>query len=280
MKTKQNPMLRWCVLALFFPCALGIFAMANHDISAMIWMQNPLFIALLAAVCFFVRKRNLRLTLSPMLLILASTLLLCATFFYPSADNVHRWIRIPFFSLQVSVIVLPVLLVCVDRLLEQKQWAAALAGILFPSAVLFFQPDAAQLSAFSFAVVALLFLSTPPKALKYGLSLALGMLSLAAWLHLDSLAPVNYAEGVLMMLLDQSVLLYAAGLLSLFFMPVPFLIASLKYNRKIGIAAAVYYWVMLACALTGHFPIPFMGYGLSPILGYFLFLAKFPHSCQ
>ncbi len=79
------------------------------------------------------------------------------------------------------------------------------------------------------------------------------------------------------MLHDLSAVLSIIGIVALFWIPVYFLISSSKKNRTICIGVALYYWLMILSTFIGNFPVPFMGYGISPILGYYIFLIWFIH---
>ena len=110
-------------------------------------------------------------------------------------------------------------------------------------------------------------------------------LSLFSWLHLDPLPPVRYTEGILPILHKQSLALYIAGILSLLWIPVSFLIKGMQMNsfptakeehqkpyRRAYLGIALYYLCVILSPFFGNFPVPFMGYGASPILGFFLMM--------
>lgn len=141
--------------------------------------------------------------------------------------------------------------------------------------LLYLQPDASQLLAFSFPMIVLLLKSDISKIIKSSLWAILVFLTLKSWFCLDTLPPVNYTEGVLTMLHELSVVLYLAGIVTLFWTPVYFLISSMKENRSICMGIAMYYWLMILSTFAGNFPVPFMGYGISPILGFYIFLTWF-----
>lgn len=77
------------------------------------------------------------------------------------------------------------------------------------------------------------------------------------------------------MLYDLSVILYFIGIAALFWIPIYFLITCIKKNRNICIGITMYYWLMILSTFIGNFPVPFMGYGISPILGFYIFLIWF-----
>ena len=79
------------------------------------------------------------------------------------------------------------------------------------------------------------------------------------------------------MLQDLSVVLYILGIAALFWIPVYFLFSCKKKNRNICTGIIMYYWLMILSTFVGNFPVPFMGYGISPILGFTIFLIWFIH---
>ncbi|OAT87600.1 hypothetical protein [Candidatus Arthromitus sp. SFB-turkey] len=74
------------------------------------------------------------------------------------------------------------------------------------------------------------------------------------------------------MLGEVSIWLYILGLISIFLIPIPFLIFSSEKNKIISICLALYYWIIALFSLLGDFPVPIIGYGSSPIIGYFIVL--------
>ena len=141
--------------------------------------------------------------------------------------------------------------------------------------LLFLQPDASQLLAFSFPIIVLLLKSKISKVITVAFSVVLFLLTLISWVKLDSLEPVNYTEGILALLYDVSVILYIIGIATLLWTPICFLALCQKRSRIICAGIAMYYWMMILATFMGNFPVPFMGYGLSPILGFYVLLIWF-----
>ena len=267
MIAKHGKRMIYPVLSILIPCILGIVGMMSKNVPAAIWMQNPLAILLLALASCFVLKFNLKYDCKA--IVLASAFLLGLTFLGPNMEGVHRWLRLPLFTLNVSAMVMPIAIIAFYRLVEEKQFAISLIGIVGIAFLLYLQPDASQLLAFSLPMMVLLLKSEIPKIATGGISGLLLFLTARSWSHLDALQPVDYTEGVLTMLRDFSVVFYILGLAALFCMPVCFLISCKKKNRKICMGIAMYYWLTILSTFVGNFPVPFMGYGLSPILGFY-----------
>ncbi len=67
---------------------------------------------------------------------------------------------------------------------------------------------------------------------------------------------------------DMGTLYYVFGISSLGILLLPFLnFSNASVKAK---AVGIYYLVMIASTFYGKFPVPFMGYGVSPIIGYML----------
>ena len=194
-------------------------------------------------------------------------------------DGVHRWLRLPIFTLNIAAIVIPITIVAIYRLIEEENFAISVLGIIVVAFLLYLQPDASQLLAFSLPMIILLLKSNISQIIK-AVSLSYFFLTFKSWFCLDTLQPVNYTEGILTMLNDLSVLLYIIGIIVLFWIPVYFLISSINKNRNICIGITLYYWLMILSTFMGNFPVPFMGYGISPILGYYIFLIWFIHEAK
>lgn len=270
MITKNSQRILYPVLSILFPCLLGIVGMIRENVPIMIWMQNITVILLAAIVVFGTSKYRVKLNYK--IIVFVSILLLGSTFWGPGIEGVHRWLRVPLFTLNISTIVIPITIAALYRLIEEMQFAASLIGIGVIAILLFLQPDAAQLLAFSIPMIAIMLKSKISKIITAGFSVALFLLTLRSWMKLDSLQPVNYTEGILGLLFDTSIILYIWGIIALLWIPVCLFLICQKENRTMCVLITMYYWMMLLATFIGNFPVPFMGYGLSPILGFFIFL--------
>jgi hypothetical protein len=273
MITEHNHRIVYPVLSILFPCILGIAGMIRENVSSVIWIQNVAFILLATIVCLCVLK--LRMKFNYKIIVFVSILLLGLTFIGPNIDGVHRWLRIPFFTLNIATIVIPITIVAFYRLIEEKQYVMSLIGTIVIAVFLFLQPDASQLLAFSLPMIVLLLKSKISKVITTSFSIVLLLLTLKSWIELDSLQPINYTEGILTMVYDTSIVLYIIGIASLLWVPICFLVLCQKQSRNICVGITLYYWMMICATFVGNFPVPFMGYGLSPILGFYIFLIWF-----
>jgi len=144
-----------------------------------------------------------------------------------------------------------------------------LSGAIIAAALLF-QPDAAQLSAFVAALSVILVNSSWRLALRLGLFALLLCCTVAAWRVPDPLAPVRYVEGVFRLAAEVSPVALLAAVVSAA-LPVLGLVAfarSTESNAPLAVAA--YYTTLFALAPFQVTPVPLLGFGFGPILGYFL----------
>lgn len=278
MREKYSQRIIYPVIFILIPCILGIIGMVSKEVSVAIWIQNLLIIFLSTFVCIFVLKYNLKFNYK--IILFVSIFSLGSTFLGPDIDGVHRWLRLPIFTLNIAAIVIPITIVAIYRLIEEENFAISVLGIIVVAFLLYLQPDASQLLAFSLPMIILLLKSNISQIIKGIFSVILFFLTFKSWFCLDTLQPVNYTEGILTMLNDLSVLLYIIGIIVLFWIPVYFLISSINKNRNICIGITLYYWLMILSTFMGNFPVPFMGYGISPILGYYIFLIWFIHEAK
>ena len=144
------------------------------------------------------------------------------------------------------------------------------ASVAVAATALVLQPDASQLSAFALAMLLLLAASSAHLLLRWALVAVLVACTLVAWRIPDPLAPVRYVEGVFHLAAEISPLALLAALISAA-MPVMALVWVARVTRSIGtLAVAVYYTSLFALAPLQVTPVPLLGFGAGPILGYFL----------
>ncbi|WP_373496609.1 hypothetical protein [Aquiflexum sp.] len=242
--------------------------MAYFEVPKSLWMMNLGFGLIgIALQWMFLRSRPVFNKVNPNPIILISMLLLMLTFWDDGLQNVHRWLSIGNFKLNIGLIVSPLILIHIHRLENQinEILASLLVVIIF-----LFQPDASLVTAFYASAGILLFRKNISSTTK-GLILisAIGA-SVLAWYRLDSLPPVNYVEGILTLALEISGFFAICSVLSLVLLPLPFFVLASKKNRTMAYSLGIYYSLILLATLFGNFPVMVMGYGISPIIGYFI----------
>lgn len=258
--------------------AVGIGSLVMHlqGVAPLIYGQNIAALVLggiVSILCLSVPRR-----LNPRdsrYLLFLSLCGLCCSFAFSGIGGVHRWIEIGPLSLNAAFIFLPIALIAMDGLLTEGKQSPLLGAFVVIAGILFLQPDASMVTAFTMAVTPMVFLRgqfRKPWAVGFVLLL---LLTILAWIKSDSLEPVDYVEGILGMARDCGQFYWLAGVVSLLVLFVPFAIGAAKQERRaFCVGGAMFYLGALLSSAIGAYPVPVMGYGVSPIIGY-LILASY-----
>ena len=246
---------------------LGMVIMIESNIPLAIWAQNGL--GLLLGICgirlqvFCFRKGAKKL----FVWMLLGLILLAAPFFFPGVKEVHRWISLGSVQIHIASLVLPALLILLAQFQKKTNGRGFIIVAFLAIAILGLQPDAAQLTGFAGAVCLLLFSKRDPR-----IWWTLGYSAIAVaivWLWRDSLPEVLHVEGIVSMAyaLGESWGIASIGLLVL--LPLPFLFAGIARRNSMYLALGLYFMLTLYSAGLGNFPFILLGYGATPIVGYF-----------
>jgi cell division protein FtsW (lipid II flippase) len=201
---------------------------------------------------------------------------LAATFAMAGSMGVHRWIQVGPLNVHAGAICLPVLIVALGVLEAfggKLRWAPMLLAMAV-AVLLLFQPDAAQAIAFAGAAVTLLIANKPRAGAAWGAALAIAALAAWTWMLVDPLPPVPYVEGIIGLARQSGPAWLVASIAALAVLPLPFFVSPLSRHSAVARALGVYLCLCILAPLFGHFPVPLVGFGLSPIVGYFVALAN------
>lgn len=256
---------------LMFPAILiGMLAMISYDVSLSIWMQNIIIwmVGSILGCVFLTKTKQIQfsklIARRPIIMIA----LLIAPFWFNGLDGIHRWILIGPLNFYVASIVLPLLLINLWKLLENKHYVYIVGLNFVALIILLFQPDAGQVTAFACATTLLLWHKMNNKLLKLCNLIFTTTIVILSWIFLDDLAAVPYVEHILFIVKDMGIKWFIFGLMSLLLLLFPFFFNG---NRTtISLTLGVYFLVMMLVTFFGHFPMPIMGYGISPIIGYII----------
>jgi cell division protein FtsW (lipid II flippase) len=208
-------------------------------------------------------------------LLLVSMLLgLAACFAFSEAENPSRWLKLGGIRLYLSAAVLPMALYVFARLHWRLQFSAYANVVLMLAfaALLALQPDLSQLIAFDLAALFIVWHRAGGLVLKVGISVVLGLLCYWCWQQPDPLQPVPYVEGVIQLAKSAGIFAMLAAVVSVALIPIGLFYVGIKHNAPELMPIALYYIVIMICAYLGMTPMPLMGFGAGPVLGYFLSL--------
>lgn len=207
----------------------------------------------------------------PAILALAVPLLL-TSFFGIAVEGASRWVSVGPLNLQVSLIVLPVMLILYAR----QPDAMGTAGMTAAALALAIQPDRAMAGVLAAGLLGLLFAAPgrPAFAATAASLLAFGFTLLTP----DTLPPVPYVDRILYTAFDVHPLAGLAVLLGAALLVVPALnAASSGAGDRPALLAFGGCWLgIVVAAALGNYPTPLVGYGGSAVLGYLLSVAFLP----
>jgi cell division protein FtsW (lipid II flippase) len=253
---------------LMFPAILiGTFAMVSNGVATSIWLQNIL-IWLLGTVLgsiYSIRNKEKRLSKGNLFQTVVIIALLAFPFLFNGSDGVHRWLTFGPINVYIASIILPLLIIQLWKLALNNIYTIGFYFITLM--ILLFHPDAGQLTAFACATTIILWKKISDGMMKF-LSLIFNFaFVIMSWVFLDDLAPVPYVEDIIFLVADLGIVWFVLGILSLLLLLSPFFF----YGKKniISLTLGVYFLMAMIVTLFGNFPLPIMGYGISPIIGYF-----------
>jgi len=262
---------------------VGAFVMSRSGVGYGLWLQNVVVGAILTVVCVVLaavpgyRGRASSAVWTGATIV--ALLVLAATLTQAGVDGVRRWLPIGPLRLHVASVALPVLVIAIARQVSSgaERNRSLLARIVTIAAVaaLLMQPDASQASAFGLAVAVLLLWGRRPSSADWLVVMIVAVCAGGTWFRSDPLAPVPYVEGVVGLAADIGLGWHVACLVALVLLPLPFLVTAVssKGEGTVHLAIAVYLVAVCAAPFMGAYPVPVIGHGLSPILGYFFALA-------
>jgi len=248
------------VLIILPAAARGVWAMVCAGVSPVLWGQQ--IAAYIVFMLLAVRLRGALRRVPAAACAAAAVCILGASLLGGGAGGARRWVDLGVFNVNAAMLTLPVLLILL------RDMACPYPAAMCAAIILAFQPDASQLTAFSAAAAAMLW--NRRRSLRWN---AVCLFVLAVCMvrcfsipvHIE---PASYSEGVLSLLGERSLALFAAGALALALIPGYWVYRFFKERSAWTLSLAVYYAAAILFGLSGEYPTPFMGFGLSPVAGY------------
>lgn len=247
--------------------------MRSLGVGAAVWSTN-----IAAAVCgllvwFFGRRLPPPTRrASRVLLAAASIVSILLPFASEGMLGVHRWVSVAGFRLHASAIAAPLMILCVAAAASGRIISALAIGAT-GGMILALQPDAAQATSFGAAcAVVLVHAGTRRRRTAWAGAALLLAVAIASFVRRDPLSPVSHVEGIFDVVASRGEGAAAIATVALLLLPVPFFVAWYRHRRSTALALGVYVLMTLLASAWGTFPVPVMGYGASPIVGYFISL--------
>lgn len=260
---------------------MGCAAMYLHGVSPSVYLQNIAALAVGGIAAFIhlsaPHPASRKFMYAAMFLSIAG---LCCTLISRGTDGIHRWVYLGPIALHAAFIVLPVALIGIDRLWADEKRVAALILIPLIAGILFCQPDASMVAAFALAMIPTALLRPKPGAAQKGILCLLLVLATLSFIKGGTLEPVDYTEGILHMARQCGLAVWFLSVASLPILFCPFAIGAIdKTARPLCMGCSLFYLALLLSSATGAFPVPIIGYGVSPIAGYMILAAHAVGRC-
>ena len=252
--------------------SLGLLYMASAGAPAIYLAVNALSLVMGLALIAAIPSTAVASRYSGGLVVLLGGLLLATALFGVSVDGASRWMRVAGLSLQISLIVLPAMLVAFAR----ARSLLASMGLILAAVALALQPDRAMAGVLV-AALAVLAMYRPDRRLAVTLGVAIAGFA-ATLVRPDTLPAMPYVDQILYTSFQVHTLAGLAVLAGALLLILP-AVAGLWLDAEDRDAHAVFgtIWLgIVVAAAVGNYPTPLVGYGGSAILGYALSLSLIP----
>lgn len=211
----------------------------------------------------------------PAVLALAAPILATALFGV-AADGASRWLSVGPLNLQVSLIVLPAMIVLYAR----RPDAFGTAGLLIAALALAIQPDRAMAGVLLAGLLAVVFAAPS----RHVFIAAVAAMLAFGWTLLkpDTLPASPYVDRILYTAFDVHLLAGLAVVIGAVALVMPAAIGVLRggSNRPALLAFGGCWLGVVVAAALDNYPTPLVGYGGSAVLGYLLSVALLPNGAR
>ena len=234
---------------------LGLLYMAAAGAPAIYLAVNALSLVLGLTLFALIRPTALTTRLSGGVLVVLGSLLFATALFGASVDGATRWVRVAGLSLQISLVVLPAMLVAFAR----GRDLVGTIGMILAAVALALQPDRAMAGVLV-AALAVLAMVRPDRWVVSTLVVAIAAFT-TTLLRPDSLPAVPYVDQILYTSFQVHALAGFAvvgGALLLILPAVLGLRLDLQ-NREVQAVFGTLWLGMVAAAALGNYPTPVVG---------------------
>ncbi|MEE6452478.1 FtsW/RodA/SpoVE family cell cycle protein [Gottfriedia acidiceleris] len=259
---------------------IGVLAMINSHVSPSIYGQN-IFIAIIGGlISFLILFRDQKSTMKKTNIIVITCILILflLTFLDKGLHGVHRWIAIGPLRFHIALVLVPLLIIELASFMKAKPFWVTFSFTLIFTVLLFFQPDASQLTAFTISFSFLLLNRSKNKSVQILLFIVFILLIILSWSHLDQLAPVSYVEDILSLIKEMGTGWLILAVISLLILLIPFFIFPPNSSKQLSFSLGIYFSISILSSFFGNFPLPIMGYGTSPFIGYLIAISWYVYN--
>ncbi len=259
---------------------IGVLAMINNQVSPSIYGQNLLIAFVGGIISFLVLCRDQKPTKKKTNIIVITCILILflLTFLDKGLHDVHRWIAIGPLRFNIALVLFPLLIIQLSSLMKSKPFWLNFGFASFFTVLLLFQPDASQLTAFTIAISFLLLNIKKNKSVQILPLIVFILLNIYSWSHLDQLAPVSYVEDILSLVKEMGIGWLILALISLFILLMPFFFFPPNSAKPLSFSLGIYFSISILSSFFGNFPVPIMGYGTSPFIGYLIAISWYVYN--
>jgi hypothetical protein len=246
--------------------AMGCAVVAAHGVAVGSWARNLVAWVVGAGAAWAIATRPAVLPA----FLLAAPIALAATLLNAPVEGVHRWIDVGPLHINAAAALLPPAIVALAALSDRGwRWYAAGATL----GLLVLQPDRSQAIAWGAGILVVLVSHRAPGASRVNWAVAAAALVAAAWWRPDPLAPVPEVEDVIGLAWAWSPLAAIAAvalLAATALWPLRIALADRPWSRTAALALAACCVASALARVVGAFPVPLVGIGMSPVLGFWL----------
>lgn len=204
-----------------------------------------------------------------------AVVLLWAPLWVSTLTGPERWLSVGGVRVYVASALLPALVLAVARALDSSPTVLRWPWTLMPAALwaLSAQPDASQATAFALACALPLARASAGAGIRTLVAATLATGVVWAWWQPDPLLPVPYVEGVLDLAGAAGPATFVAALAALALPPLMLTRQARASHDRALLSVAIYYVAIDVLAWRQLTPMPLLGFGAGPIVGYALLAA-------
>ena len=254
----------------FVTVAAGCLVVALDGAPTGAWLLNfaawGVGVVVALAVARFASSMFVRVT------IFSAPVGLLASLANPGQMGVHRWLDLGPVHANVAALLLPAFVVAMAGLVHDERWVWLAYAVCALALIL--QPDASQATAFAAAMLIIAARLPVARVARIGIVVLVSSGAVAAWLRPDPLTPVAAVEGIIGLAYTLSPPIAIVAVIVLGGATItPMMIAARPERptaRTAALALSAYFVLSALTPLFGAFPVPLVGIGMSPIIGFWL----------